>query len=100
MLLECLRLDTVGTGVVVTNVQVGFVATRMLEGVTHPTPGLLSVEEASRKIVQGLFEGREDIVFPGTLAFAARAAGKLPRFIQKAVARKVRDKIRTPKVNP
>jgi short-subunit dehydrogenase len=87
MLLECLRLDTAGTGITVTNVQVGFVKTPMLERVTHPTPGLLSVEEASETIVRALFERREDVVFPGALALAARAAGKLPRFVQKAVAR-------------
>jgi short-subunit dehydrogenase len=97
MLLECLRLDTVDKGITVTNVQVGFVATPMLEGVAHPTPGLLSIEDASKKIVRGLFDGREDIVFPGALAFAARAAGKLPRFVQKAAARKASGSIRKTK---
>ncbi len=100
MLLDCLRLDTTGTGIVVTNVQVGFVATRMLEGVTHPTPGLLQVEEAAQTIVEGLFAGREDIVFPGPLAFAARIGGQLPRFVQKAMARTVRGKIRGSKKAP
>ena len=100
MLLDCLRLDTTGTGIVVTNVQVGFVATPMLEGVTHPTPGLLQVEDAARTIVKGLLDGREDIVFPGSLALAARLGGKMPRFIQKAVARKVRKQIRTPGKTP
>jgi short-subunit dehydrogenase len=97
MLLECLRLDTVDTGITVTNVQVGFVATPMLEGVTHPTPSLLRVEEASETIVRGLFAGREDIVFPGALALAARAAGTLPRFVQKAVARRAANSIRKTK---
>lgn len=97
MLLECLRLDTVDKGITVTNVQVGFVATPMLARVTHPTPGLLSVEKASEKIVRGLFAGREDIVFPGALAFAAWAGGKLPRFVQKVVAQKTAQKIRTTK---
>ncbi len=97
MLLECLRLDTVDKGITVTNVQVGFVATPMLEAVTHPTPWLLSVEEASEKIVKGLVAGREDIVFPGTLAFAAWAGGKLPRLLQKVVARKAALTIRTTK---
>jgi short-subunit dehydrogenase len=97
MLLECLRLDTVDKGITVTNVQVGFVATPMLEGVTHPTPELLSVEQASERIVQGLFDGREDIVFPGVLAFAAWAGGKLPRFVQKVVARKTAQTIRSSK---
>ncbi len=97
MLLECLRLDMVDKGITVTNVQVGFVATPMLAGVTHPTPGLLSVEEASEKIVRGLFAGREDIVFPGALAFAAWAGGKLPRFVQKSIARKTAGSVRTAK---
>lgn len=94
MLLECLRLDTVGKGITVTNVQVGFVATPMLDGVTHPLPGLLSVEEASETIVRGLFAGREDIVFPGALAWAARAAGRLPRFVQKAIAQRAAQSFR------
>ncbi len=96
MLLECLRLDTTGAGIVVTNVQVGFVDTPMLKDVAHPTPGLLTVEDASKTIVRGMMAGKEDIVFPGALAFATSAAGKLPRFVQKSLARRMREKIRKP----
>lgn len=94
MLLECLRLDTAGTGIVVTNVQVGFVATPMLEGVKHPLPGLMDADKAAEKIVRGLCAGREDIVFPGTLALATKAGAKLPRFLQKMVAQRMRSTLR------
>lgn len=96
MLLECLRLDTSDAGIIVTNVQVGFVKTPMLENVTHPMPGLMSVEEASETIVEGIFDGREDIVFPKALAWGAKAAANLPRFVQKSVARKAASKLRKP----
>jgi short-subunit dehydrogenase len=96
MLLECLRLDTADAGIVVTNVQVGFVKTPMLEGVTHPLPGLMSVEEASKTIVEGILDGREDIVFPKALAWATKAAANLPRFVQKSVARTTANRLRKP----
>lgn len=98
MLLECLRLDTAEAGIVVTNVQVGFVKTPMLENVTHPLPGLMRVEEASETIVEGILEGREDIVFPKTLAWATKAAAHLPRFVQKTVARKTASNLRKPRL--
>lgn len=97
MLLECLRLDTADAGIVVTNVQVGFVKTPMLEGVTHPMPGLMSVEEASEVIAEGIFDAREDIVFPKALAWATKAAASLPRFVQKSVAPKAAAKLRKPR---
>jgi short-subunit dehydrogenase len=96
MLLECLRLDTADAGIIVTNVQVGFVKTPILEGATHPMPGLMSVEEAAETIAEGILKGREDIVFPKTLAWATRAAASLPRFVQKSVARKAAGTIRKP----
>jgi len=96
MLLECLRLDTADAGIIVTNVQVGFVKTPMLEKVTHPLPGLMTVEEASDTIVEGILAGREDIVFPKTLAWATKAVANLPRFVQKSVARNAASRLRKP----
>jgi len=90
MLLECLRIDLAETGVAVTAVHLGFVRTRMVAESTHPMPQLLSVEEATARIVDALPSRPASIDLPQPLAAAARAFGRLPRPARDVVYRKLR----------
>jgi len=88
MLLKCLRLDTLDTGVAVTAVHVGFVDTAMLEHATHPTPQRLTVTEAADAIVRELDARPATIELPRALAIATRVAANLPRPVRDAMARR------------
>lgn len=79
MLLECLALDLVGSGVSVTHVRLGFVKTPITEHSTHPMPQLLEAPDAARKIVARLRSRPGEIVLPRALGAAARVAALAPR---------------------
>lgn len=79
MLLECLRLDLLGTGVQVTTVRPGFVRTDMVKKTRFWMPQLLEPAEAADFIVDRLAAAPAAIDFPRALAFAARWGAKLPR---------------------
>ena len=89
MLMECLRIDLVGTGVYVTNVRAGFVRTRMVATTMHPMPGMMEPDEAARRILEGLERAPAEIVFPRWLAAMARSSGALPRPMREALLRVV-----------
>ena len=79
MLLECLRLDLLGSGVNVTTVHAGFVDTPMVAHRSGPMPQLISADEAAERIVHDLPRAPAVIDFPEPLATATRLAGRMPR---------------------
>lgn len=85
MLLECLRLDVMDSGVKVTSVHVGFVKTPMTEQSRHPMPQIMSAEYAADYIVKELAKGPATIDFPQPLAAVTWAAGRLPRGVRDLV---------------
>lgn len=90
MLMECLRLDLLGSGVVATTVHVGFVRTPMVEASEVPMPMMLSAEEAASRIVAALPQAPPTLDFPAPMAALARALSALPRPVRDAIARRVR----------
>jgi short-subunit dehydrogenase len=90
MLIECLRLDVMDSGVRATAVHVGFVKTPMTEKSTHPMPQLMSAEHAADHIVRELAQGPATIDFPQPLAAVTFAAGRLPRPVRDWVQRGLR----------
>ncbi|MEW5741324.1 MAG: SDR family NAD(P)-dependent oxidoreductase [Myxococcota bacterium] len=87
MLLDCLALDTRGTGVAVTTVKLGFVKTRMLENATHPLPQLMEVDDAARRIVKALAKRPRVVTVPKMLAFGAYVGGALPLAVKARLPR-------------
>lgn len=85
MLLECLRLDVMDSGVKVTSVHVGFVKTPMTEKSRHPMPQIMTAEYAADHIVKELAKGPASIDFPQPLAAVTWAAGRLPRGVRDLV---------------
>jgi short-subunit dehydrogenase len=87
MLLECLSLDLLGSGVAVTDVRLGFVQTRMLAHSTHPLPQLMTPEQAALRIVRGLRNQPRTLTIPASLGIAASLAGHIPRALREAIVR-------------
>jgi short-subunit dehydrogenase len=65
---EVLRSELGGTGVAITVINPGFVATPMTAVNTFPMPFIISVEDASRRIIAGLERRRFEVTFPWRLA--------------------------------
>ncbi len=66
-LFESFRIDLAGSGIAVTTIHPGFVATPLTEKNRHPMPFLMSAERAARIIADGLARRRTDVTFPWQL---------------------------------
>ncbi|HIC8862554.1 TPA: SDR family NAD(P)-dependent oxidoreductase [Aeromonas hydrophila] len=77
-LADTLRLDLAGKGIGVTLVRPGFVQTPLTAKNDFPMPCLVTVEEASRAIMDGLTAGRHQIHFPRRFIWLLRLLGALP----------------------
>lgn len=86
MLLDCLKIDLEGTGVAVTQVNLGFVSTRMVAHATHPMPQLMSADRAAERIARRLASRPGVITLPRTLAALARGLGAMPTGVKAALA--------------
>lgn len=76
--LESLRVELAGSGVGVTTVCPGYVATPMTAVNPYPMPFLLSADEAARRIARAIGAGRRYAVVPWQMALAARLLRLLP----------------------
>lgn len=86
MLLECLRMDTLGTGVHVTAVHLGFVRTAMTARSEHPMPQLVDVATVARLLADRLPLAPATLDYPQPLALATRVAAHLPRGLRDFLA--------------
>jgi NAD(P)-dependent dehydrogenase (short-subunit alcohol dehydrogenase family) len=77
-LAECLYADAGRYGIKVSIINPGFVDTPMTRGNDFPMPFLVSAEDASRKIIEGLKKGRFEIAFPAPLVWPLKFARILP----------------------
>jgi len=87
MLLDCLALDTLDTGVAVTTVKVGFVKTRMVANATHPMPQVMEVDDAADRIVSALASRPRVVTVPKLLALGAWVGGALPLGVKARLPR-------------
>jgi NADP-dependent 3-hydroxy acid dehydrogenase YdfG len=86
----CLQMDTQGTGVSVTVVHPGFVATPHVSSSPHPTPQRVSVEYAGKLLCERLPKRPSRIDFPQPFAFFARLFGALPSWLRAPLLRLAR----------
>ena len=77
-LADTLRLDLASKGIGVTLIRPGFVQTPLTAKNDFPMPCLVTVEEASRAIMDGLTAGRHQIHFPRRFIWLLRLLGALP----------------------
>jgi NAD(P)-dependent dehydrogenase (short-subunit alcohol dehydrogenase family) len=75
---ESLKFELDPMGILIQVIHPGFVDTPATAGNAFPMPFLMSVGEASRRVVDGLSRGRFEIVFPRRFAWLLKAANLLP----------------------
>jgi short-subunit dehydrogenase len=88
--IEGMRLDLSGTGIGVTDVQMGFVDTPLLRRGKPPAAFVLTAERAAAKILRAVERRRPVYAFPWPTAFAARFGRLLPPFLWDFVMTRVR----------
>jgi short-subunit dehydrogenase len=92
-LAQSLKTELDGSGVTVSLVNPGFVATPMTETNSFPMPFLMAPDEAAKRIVDGLASRRFEVAFPRRLAWPMKVIGLLPYpaffwFVRKFVSRR------------
>lgn len=75
---ESLKFDLDRAGVMVNVVNPGFVKTPLTDKNEFPMPFLMSVEDASRRVIDGLARGRFEVCFPRRFAYILKAMRLLP----------------------
>ena len=75
---ESLRTDAAQYGITVQVINPGFVKTPMTDTNDFPMPFIISPEEASRHIIDGLATNRFEVVFPWKLTLAMKVLRILP----------------------
>ncbi|MGL5291761.1 MAG: SDR family NAD(P)-dependent oxidoreductase [Vibrionaceae bacterium] len=86
-LANSLRIDLAEKEIGVTLIRPGFVKTPLSDKNTFAMPCLLSVEEASQRIQQGLAAGHHEIAFPRRFIWPMRLLSALPHSAWLALAR-------------
>ena len=89
-LLESLRVELRGSGVLVTTIQPGFIRTPLTSGRARRMPFLMDVEPAAEQIVRAVERRRTTYTFPWQLALVARVANSLPNPVRERILARVR----------
>src|SRR3954469_5448524 len=84
--LEALRIELHGTGVGVTTVCPGYIATPMTARNRYRMPFLLQADEAARRIARIMDGGRRYAIVPWQMAIVGRLMGLLPATVFDALA--------------
>lgn len=87
--LEALRVELRGTGVSVTTISPGFVATPMVERLGEKTPFVVSPERAAKLIVRAIDRRKRDLIFPWQMRLLRMAMRVMPSFLYDAVSARV-----------
>lgn len=84
--LEALRIELRGTGVAVTTICPGYVATPMTSANPYRMPFMLQPDEAARRFVRVIAAGSSYAVVPWQMAIVGRIMGLLPNALYDALA--------------
>lgn len=79
--LESLRVELRGSGVKVSTIVPGYIATPMTESNPYLMPFILPAEEAARRIARAIARGSSYAVVPWQMALATRALRLVPPFL-------------------
>jgi short-subunit dehydrogenase len=85
-LAEVLRLELARSGVIVSLVNPGFVATPMTAVNDFPMPFIISADDAAERIIRGLSRGKFEITFPLPLVLMLKALRMLPNALYLRIA--------------
>lgn len=92
--LESLRVELRGSGVTVTTICPGYIATPMTEGNPYPMPFLMTADAAAEKITALIARGASFAVIPWQMAIGARCMRWLPDWLYDALFARVKRKPR------
>jgi short-subunit dehydrogenase len=92
--LEALRVELHGSGVQVTTICPGFIATPMTARNPYPMPFILGVEDAARRFARVIAARRSYAVVPWQMAIVGRLLSLVPNALFDAVASKRKRKPR------
>jgi short-subunit dehydrogenase len=84
--LEGLRVELRGSGVRVTTICPGFIATPMTRRNPYRMPFIIEADDAARRFARAIAAGTSYAVIPWQMAIAGRILGVLPDFIYDAFA--------------
>ncbi|HVY46703.1 MAG TPA: SDR family NAD(P)-dependent oxidoreductase, partial [Minicystis sp.] len=87
--LESLRVDLAGSGVGVTDVRPGFIATAATAGATYPMPMLMQLDEAVDRILAGVDARASVVAFPLPLVGLLASSRLLPSRAYDALVRRL-----------
>ena len=83
--LEALRVELHGTGVRVTTICPGFIATPMTAKNPYPMPFIITADDAARRFIRAIDAGRSYAVIPWQMAIVGRLLKLLPNAIFDAL---------------
>ena len=83
---DSLRIDLVDTGITVHLIEPGFVDTPLTQKNDFSMPFLVTVDDAARRIYQGLLRGNSRIRFPRRLSYMLKLLSLLPYNLRNKVA--------------
>jgi len=86
--LEGLRVELRGTGVRVTTICPGYIATEMTRRNPYPMPFMIPADEAARRFARVIEAGASYAVIPWQMAIAGRILGLVPNWIYDRFAAK------------
>ena len=84
--LEGLRVELRGSGVRVTTICPGFIATAMTRRNPYRMPFIIEADDAARRFARAIAAGTSYTVIPWQMAIAGRILGVLPDFVYDAFA--------------
>jgi short-subunit dehydrogenase len=87
--LESLRVDLGGTGIAVTDVRPGFIATDATRDATYPMPMLMQLDEAVDRILAGIDRREGVVAFPLPMATLLAGSRLLPLAAYDALVRRL-----------
>ena len=86
--LESLRVELRGTGVCVTTLCPGYIATPMTAQNLYPMPFMMSAEQAARKMILAIDRRRNFVVMPWQMAVVGKIMRILPNCLYDTLAAK------------
>ena len=92
--IEGLRLQVESRGIAVTVVSPGFVRTPLTSHNAFKMAFLLEADDAAERIVRGLEQGKDEVVFPAPLAWTVKLLGMLPNGLYASVVKRLTPKPR------
>ena len=84
--LEGLRVELRGTGVHVTTISPGYIATPMTAKNPYRMPFIIGVEDAAQRFARAIAQRRRHAVIPWSMAIVARLMALLPPVVYDALA--------------